>query len=535
MRASGASAPEGPLATVATIKSAQRLVAIDRAARQLGLKPGMTLADARARHPALEVAEADGDAEAALLAAVADWCRRFTPLAALDPPDGVILDIAGAAHLFGGEASLLAEIGSRLAQQGFAARAAIADTPEAAWALARFSATRIAPAGAAGADLARLLDALPLAALRLDAATVTGFSEAGLRLIGDIALRPRAPVAARFGPQVFDRYDALMGLARSPISPRFEAPAYLAERRFPEGIVRREDVEGTILSLARELCRLLERYGEGARRLEVTLFRVDGAVRRIAVGTSRPLREPHAMARLFRERIARADDGDDELDAGYGFDVVRLAALAVEPAATPQTTLTEDSHASGDLADLVDRLGARLGIRRVVRLVANDTHIPEFAVTAVAAATRLPPPADVLSPKPDAVGPRVGEGRIRAPKAAAPRVPQGHRLAQGLEAASEAPARPLRLLAHPEAVEAVAAVPDGPPIRFRWRRVVHDVAAVEGPERIAPEWWKAEAAALTRDYFRAEDTHGRRFWLFRDGLFGGETGDPQWFLHGLFG
>ena len=103
----------------------------------------------------------------------------------------------------------------------------------------------------------------------------------------------------------------------------------------------------------------------------------------------------------------------------------------------------------------------------------------------------------------------------------------------------EAPLRPLRLLDPPERVEALAEIPDGPPVRFRWRRVLHAVRKAEGPERIAPEWWRvrddgSHAAALTRDYFRIEDEAGRRFWLYREGLFGRETAAPRWYLHGLF-
>ena len=184
--------------------------------------------------------EHDPAAAAERLAALTAWCRRFTPLAACDAPDGIILDITGAAHLFGGEERLVAEIESRLAAQGLTATAAIAATPEAAWALARFSPHKIAAAAADAKTLARLVDPLPLAALRLDRRTVAALAQSGLRRIGDISLRPRGPLTARFGRPLFDRLDALMGRTKSPISPLFEAPAYLAERRFADGIVSRE-------------------------------------------------------------------------------------------------------------------------------------------------------------------------------------------------------------------------------------------------------------------------------------------------------
>lgn len=464
----------------------------------------MTLADARAIVPQLEIAEAEENAEAELLAAIADWCRRFTPLAGLDAPDGVLLDIGGAAHLFGGEHALLQEIVAALNAQGFAARAALAPNPALAWALARFSDVQIVSPDMPEHALHKLVADLPLAALRIEAETIAALAQAGLRRIGDLQMRPRAPIAARFGTNVVARLDAILGYRGDPLSPRFETPPYLVERRFAEGIARREEIEATIAGLAHELCALLERHGEGAREIDVSLFRVDGVVKHLFAGTSRPLREPKLIARLFRERIEAA--GEEGLDTGYGFDVVRLAAIKVEPLGAPQSALTIGAEATGnhaaDLADLIDRLGARLGWRRVLRVELQETHIPEFAVAAIPAAQT--------------------RGR-----------PAAHAKQNG--SADHLPARPLKLLEPPEPIEAIAQVPDGPPAKIRWRRVWHDIAAIEGPERIAPEWWKHEEAALTRDYFRAEDSFGQRFWLYREGLYTTETAAPRWFVHGLFG
>jgi protein ImuB len=491
---------DGGLVTIAKIKNAQRLVGVDRIAAGRGLKPGMALADARAILPELRCYAADEAAEAARLASLTDWCRRFTPLAALDPPDGVMLDITGAAHLFGGEAKLLVDIETRLAAQGFVALAGLGPTPEAAWGLAHFGKERLLSSGCAAQDISHHLGALPLAALRLDAKTLADLSQAGLRRIGDILLRPRAPLAARFGSSLFEKLDAMLGQAKTPISPRFEAPAYLAERRFAEPISRRECVEATIFALAQDLEHLLARHGEGARRLDVSLFGVDGTVKHLAAGTSRPLRDPTMIARLFHEKIEAActhGDEDDPLDAGFGFDVLRLSALAVERQDQEQTNWLAPAQENEDLADLIDRLGARLGLRRVTRLSLVDTHWPEFAVTAVPASSTRMQTRPV--PKPS------GEMELR----------------------------PIRLLQRPEPIEAIASVPDGPPVKFRWRRVLHEIAAIEGPERIAPEWWKSETV-LTRDYFCAEDSDGRRFWLFREGLYETETARPRWFMHGLF-
>jgi protein ImuB len=506
----GATAPDlaRPRAAYAKIKNAHRLVAADAAARRLGLTPGLSLTDARAIAPDLDAVEHDEGAMARRLATIADWARRFTPLAALDAPDGLMLDISGAAHLFGGEEALLRDIEQRLARQGVTGIGAVAATPEAAWAFARYSRVRLAPDEEK--PLLRLVCALPVVALRLDAGTVAALDRAGLKCIGDIHLRPRAPITARFGEKVFGTLDAMLGKTRSAISPRFEAPAYIVERRFAEGVAARAQIEDSIAALSAELCRMLESHGEGARRLCATLFRIDGAVRHIHAGASRPLRDAKAMARLFHERLEAAGKTRDEdpLDAGYGFDVIRLAATEVDPLDPVQHMLAQKGKAQGDLvlsdaeraarmSDLVDRLGARLGVRRVMRLEAQDTHWPEHAVVAVP----------------------VTEGKPRAAPVAA---------------ISEAPERPLRLFENPEPVEAIASVPDGPPVRFKWRRLMHEVAAVEGPERISPQWWKQEASALTRDYFRIEDREGQRFWLFREGLYASETARPRWYVHGLF-
>lgn len=448
------------------------------------------------------------------LALIADWCRRFTPLAASDAPDGLVLDIAGAAHLFGGEEKLAALVEDKLARHG--ARAGLADTPEAAWALARGGPKalreRILPAGDPKA-LARAMANLPVAALRIDRDVARALSQTGLKRIGDIVHRPRAPIAARFGAEVFARLDAMMGLAKSPISPRFEAPAYVAERRFVDGILSRAQIEATILPLARDLCDMLARHDEGARALAAILFRVDGAVRRIDCAASRPLREPAAIARLFREKLEALTQDEGGIDAGYGFDLVRLAVMQAEPFAPGQSGLKlsdlageepggkgfhRGGRADDALADFLDRMSARFGAHRVLRFWPQDSHMPEAAALPMPASRGAPPH---LSP-----------------------------LQRGL--------RPLRLFERAEPIDAIAEVPDGPPLRFRWRRATHEVVAIEGPERIAPEWWKNAASNLTRDYFRVEDSNGRRFWLYREGLYGAgsapQANGPRWFMQGLF-
>jgi protein ImuB len=357
---------------------------------------------------------------------------------------------------------------------------------------------------------------LPLAALRLFPDTLEALSQLGLKRITDVLDRPRAPLAARFGAEFVRRLDQALGRDDEPIAPRLAVPAAIAEQRFADPIALEADVLGTIEKLAEKLGALIERRGEGARLLQAALFRTDGRVFRIEVGTSEPLRDPARIRHLFADRLGVIGD---ELDPGFGFDMLRLAALVTERHEPAQIGLAAPDHTQ-DLAHLIDRLGARFGLRRVTRLVPHDTHIPEFAVMAVGAA---------------AVGGSAFSAHSRA--SGNPVLGSGSPLSRGraeLQQDSAAPTRPIRLFARPEPIEALAEVPDGPPVQFTWRRMRHVVAHAEGPERIAMEWWRdAAGVALTRDYFRVESREGVRVWLYREGLVrGGEQ--TRWFLHGVF-
>ena len=284
----------------------------------------MGLADARAMYPSLPVVDADPEADRRLLEGVADWCDRYTPLVGLDPPDGLLLDVTGCAHLFGGEAALARDLVARLAQQGLRARAAVADTVGCAWGVARYGNDRgIVPRG----ETAAAILPLPIAALRVDPETVADLKTAGLTCIADLAARPRAPFAARFGKSLLLRLDQALGAADEPIMPRLPVPAAMAEQRFPEPIAREADVLGTIEHLARQLVPVLERRGEGGRLFQVALFRADGAVHRLEIGTGSPLRDPPRMRKLFEERLAVLGDA---CDPGFGYDMVRLSALVTE-------------------------------------------------------------------------------------------------------------------------------------------------------------------------------------------------------------
>jgi protein ImuB len=591
-----------PLVAVARVDNAQRLVCVDVQAARLGLSIGLLLTDARARFPALVAVDAEPLEEARLIERLWDWCSRFTPLAALDGRDGLMLDISGIAHLFEGEAALIEDCRARLSAQGVTVVLGAASNPRAAWALARFSRVKTAPEPMSDKAFAKLFFDLPLAALGLDETTVADMARAGLRRIGDIALRPRAPITARFGSAPMARLDALKGLERSSIAPRFAPPDLCAERQFASPIQTVEAIEAQLCKLADDLVVLLERQAKGARRIELALYRVDGAVRRILIGASRPLNEARAIVRLIAEKLMSPDE--DAIDAGYGVDLMRLACLAAEPLAPSEAELERAHEAERALvlAGLLDRLSARLRARAVTRRELIEAHLPEQAETSAPAtlgqargtsggftrgtAQRLSSPQSPSNGRASFGRPMAGEdqgGGSRRPTRAdssavfdnltgqrnpppigrseerpssdglMPAPTGGGGCANVIDAAAmqarlrgkepacltrgdeaSAPARPLRLFARPEPIEALAEVPDGPPLRFRWRRVLHNVVAIEGPERLAAPWWRREAMP-TRDYFRAEDTEGRRFWLYREGLWGRETTQPKWFVHGLFG
>ena len=422
---------------------------------------------------------------------------------------GLLLDVTGCCHFFGApgpeaENALLADLVTRLARRGVSARAALAETPGAAWALARFAALPparpwvVTPPGGVRAALA----ALPPVALRLAPAAAELLERLGLRRLEALFALPPAALTPRVGPEVARRLAQALGIEPEPISPRRPVPARLVRQVFAEPIVAADDIARALEGLLGALCRDLETAGLGARRLEFAGHRVDGGACRLRLGTSRPNRDPAHLARLFAPRLER-------FDPGFGIEVMTLAATATQELSALQLVLAEaespaevprnaDGNAAPELAELIDRLGNRLGPASVVRPTPRASHLPERAVA----------PAPALRETSDA-----WDGQARVSAFGPVRSP-----------------RPLRLLPRPEPVEAVALLPDHPPARFRWRRLGHEVARAEGPERIEPEWWHPRpdlAEQPARDYFRVEVTDGRRYWLYR--------ADGDWFLHGIFG
>ena len=497
--------PRQPFAlTLKNSRGALVLHALNPAARTAGLRRGQSQADARAMLPQLLCQPADPAADARALQALAAWAERWSPSVSLDPsPDGLeglFLDVTGAGHLFGGEAALLKQIRDRLAEAGISARAAAAPTPGAAWALARWSDPEGHAPVVGQARLRERLAELPVEALRLDATTRAQARRFGLKRIGDLYPMPRAGLARRFrgagGVELVRRLDQALGHEGEALTPVRPPARYRAWQAFAEPLGDLAGIEARLPDLAADLAQALEKDGQGARGLTLTGFRTDGRTTALSIRTGRPGREPAVWLRLFREA------GLGRLDLGFGVDALMLAAETVEPMAARQVAIEGEAAArqAEDLADLVDRLSARLGEDRVLTPEAMDSWTPERAE------------------------------RWR-PALAGPAAP--------FEA--EPGRRPILLFDPPEPVEAIAELPDGAPARFTWRRLSRRVIRADGPERLSPEWWRPadRLRGRTRDYYRVEDEAGGRYWLFREGLYGREYGGgederaPSWWMHGV--
>jgi len=472
---------------VARSGQALRLMAVERDATRHGLAPGMTLADARARCPDLLTLPHDPTRDAALLDRLAHAMHALTPSVMPDPPDGLLLDISGCAHLFGSEVQMAAKA-SEIAQLSLIH--AIAANPAAARALARHG----TPAQRRAEDVL----ALPVAALDLSEGAATALRRAGLKRLGDLVTRPAPALAARFGEGVVLRLRQLTGDVAAPLTPQPVQAPIRAEARFAEPIARTDDVLDVAEDLLRQVAAQMEQRRLGGRHFALTLHRSDGARRRLLVETGQPTRDAALVVRLLRERI---DSLADPIDPGFGFDAITLSIQRADPLGARQTGLDQAEETQDSLQALIDRLGVRLGQDAVLRLVPADRHRPEAAQARVLAAE--------------------WNGSVSFTPPAMP--------------------RPLLLFDPPQGIEVIAGVPDGPPLRLRWRGAMHEVVHAEGPERIAPEWWRQQgghtgegAARTTRDYYRIEDVRGRRLWVFRRGLYDGTETAPSWYVHGLF-
>lgn len=475
-----------PLVLYERTANALRLYAVNGSAAALGLSCGQALADARAMVPVLMSEKAEPQADRTAFLKLCRWHMRYSPLVTPYGSQDILIDITGAAHLFGGEDDLLDEACAKLCEFGVESCGAIAGSAGAAWAFAHTHRRRAVPEG----EERRALAGLPVSALRLEGAAAENLRRLGLKTIGQLYDMPRASLTARFGAQLNERLDQALGIASEPLTPLHPPPDYSATRKLAEPIATEESVSVCIDVLAADLEESLSSDGKGGRRFELALFRVDNAVTRISVSASAPARDAEHIKRLFKDRLG---DNRCELDAGFGFEVVRLSAHSCQPIAAAQTDALDPADLKTSAAALIDRLNNRLGPGNVVRMRIVDTHAPERAVAYAPAVTA----------------------------------------AKNSESPPLGAKRPLRLLKEPESIAVMAEIPDGPPIRFEWRRVFYRVVKASGPERIEGEWWRGNAGRA-RDYYRVETAEGWRFWIFRAGFYA-EGGDAlEWRLHGFF-
>jgi len=530
-----------PFALVGTEARGLVLTAVNARAEANGLYPGLGLADARAICPHLLTLPSAPDRDEATLRALARLCVRYSPTLNTEGEDGLWLDITGVPHLFGGEAELLASIAQEFQSLGFNAQLALAPTLGAAHALARFG--RVSPIIVPDGGVDAALQHLPVEALRLDPDVTRLLKRLGLKRIGQLYDLPRASLERRFHSKdaaeaVLLRLDQARGMKEEKRAPLFPPRRYEAALAFAEPLVSHEGIVAVLELITAELCQKLARGRMGARKLRLRIDRADGSCTEIEAGLSAPSRELPHLLRLLQEKLAT-------LDMGFGVDRMMLAAATAEPLPLTQTSLTETSEKLSP-EPLIDRLANRLGAFAVRRLHPKASHLPEQAQSIRTAFSPSSPWEETGPAKPP---------------------------------------RPTLLLAEPEPLHVIAEIPEGPPARFTWRRLSRRVVKAEGPERIAPEWWRelrsrdraansppslgkgesgtarsagpggSHLAKLAigsyphpgpppfrgresqrpRDYYRIEDEEGHRYWVFREGLYQ-ESGDaPAWYLHGVFG
>lgn len=463
---------QGPFVLTLRQQNANRIYCLNDEAAEQGLHPGMPYADARAFCPALQSGTANPPADQHFLHLLRRWATRYCPWAGLEGRDGLVLDITGSAHLFGGEEAMLADMRARLARAGIWVQIGLGDTRGGAWALAHHG-EGIAPCGA----MLTALKALPVVALRLDEDTSIALQRMGLRTIGALAAAPRAPLTRRFGPGLLLRLDQALGAQPEEITPLSDPPHYAVRMTLPDPIGLLADVMAGTERLLVQLCAKLKAQEAGARRLCITLRRVDQDHQQVELRLARPLRDPRRILPLFERGLG-------EIDAGFGIDQLRLEAIEVEDLPVRQI-----SHVTGRgkdrLDDLITRLGTRIGLENIRRFLPADSHIPERGfIVAPAAYSEASGGWVNLNPRPLCLFPP----------------------------------------------EPIAASGPHPPGRFRWRRMSLTTGRATGPERIAPEWWLEDDSWRSglRDYWRVETTQGRRLWLFYT------PQNPGWFVQGEF-
>jgi len=471
---------EAPFVLVMPVKNRIVITASSSLAEQQGAFTGMAAADARAAVPQLVSVDDTPGKAAKLLRLLGLWCIRYTPIVAIDLPDGLILDISGCGHLWGGERGYLKEIVLKLRNNGFDARAAIADTPGTAWAVARFA--RVSPIVSPGMQLQALTGLSP-AALRLEAEILERLQKLGFRTIGPLLAMPAPVLRRRFGKELLLRIDQALGRADEVLAPLVPPVPYVERLPSMEPIRTVVGIEIAIEKLLSALCLRLQAEGKGLRKAILKCHRIDGRKVQTGITTNRGSHSISHLMRLFGLQISK-------IEPGLGIELFVLEAPRVEDMETVQEQIWAVDRGLADtaLAELLDRVAGKVGAEAIKRYLPADHYWPERSV-------------------------KVAASLIEEPTAAWPEQ-----------------IRPIRLLNEPECIEVMALVPDNPPKTFVYKGKRHNIIKADGPERIGREWWQDKGEH--RDYFVVEDSEGQRYWVFRSGHYDG--GDARWYLHGYF-
>jgi protein ImuB len=456
--------------------------AFNAVAKTHGIEQGMAVADARAILPSLEVKDDKPELSANLLKGIGEWCIRFTPLVSLDAPDGLLLDVSGCAHLWGGERQYLNEIQKRLKDFGYNVRVAMADTIGTAWAVARFERETLLIE--TGKQFAALLP-LPARALRIQTEVRERLEKLGLRQVGNFMNMARPSLRRRFGENLLQRLDQALGSREEEL--KALQPLVAFQERLPcmEPIVTARGIEIALKRLLEPLCDRMQKEEKGLRVAVFKGYRVDGKTEQICIGTNRPSSNMEHLFKLFELKI-------ESIEPALGIELFTLEAPKVEDMDILQEKLWKDKGGLADveLAELLDRIEGKMGAGHIQRYLPSDHYWPEASFK---------------------IASNITETKQSAWKVDRP--------------------RPLQILSRPEPIEVTAPIPDYPPMLFRYKGELHKIAKADGPERIEQEWWLQEGRH--RDYYCVEDEDGRRYWLFRLGHYDvGKT--YQWFIHGFF-
>lgn len=458
------------------------ITAANALAQAQGIAIGMAVADARAIIPALKVLDDKPDLSNTSLTGLAEWCIRFTPVVAIDLPDGLMLDVTGCAHLWGGEQQYLDEINNRFKHFGYAVRIAIADTIGAAWAMARYGQQNaIIKSG----EQISALQPLPPSCLRIDTAIAERLEKLGLRQISSFISMPRPSLRRRFGKALLKQLDKASGHEEESIIPVLPIEPYYERLPCLEPIVTATGIAIALQRLLDALCKRLSQEEKGLRGALFKCYRIDGKMEKIEIGTNRPTCNVKHLFKLFEIKI-------DAIEPALGIELFTMEALKVEALAIVQERLWEDHYGLDDtgLSELLDRIAGKMGAGKIHRYVPDEHYWPERSFKA---ALTINEPLQTI-------------WKIDRP-------------------------RPLQLLSKPAAIEVTAPIPDYPPMNFRYNGKLHKIMKADGPERIEQEWWLQQGQH--RDYYAVEDEEGHRYWLFRLGHYDAAK-SYQWFIHGFF-